>query len=210
MTQRIHEGFTSNQPVSLIGKPQLAWGPTSHVWPWEALESVEFQGSVLRQGRSIDLSGCCELRAFFQILRNTYRFGCTPGLFLSDLRNGTLNLGDIHSLVVNLDDAAQNGTHLGELVLVARDEIELRQGHDGLMVTMLVGVCKRVWGLHRSSLSPRARRQEDTARQIIWIHTVELDETHQQQRNSRRRQMQTIRQNHHMHHCISKAGSTQA
>lgn len=63
----------------------------------------------------------------------TYRSSRAPGLFLGDFLDCTLDFGNIHSLIVNLDDTAKNGTHLGELVLIARDEIELGQGHDGCL-----------------------------------------------------------------------------
>lgn len=68
-----------------------------------------------------------------------YRFSCTPGLFPGDLLDCTLDLRDIHRLVVHLNDAAKDGTHFAELVLIARDEIELGQGHDGLAEKVLAG-----------------------------------------------------------------------
>lgn len=129
MTQGVHEGFTSIGQF-ILEHSKIRDGAGSHVWPWEALESVELQRSVFGQGRSIDLSECCELRVLLETTTcKTYRLGCTPGLFLSDLLNSTLDLGEIHSLVVNLDHAAQDGAHLCKLVLIPRDKIELCQSH---------------------------------------------------------------------------------
>lgn len=66
----------------------------------------------------------------FNIIILAYRFRSTACLLLGDLFNGALDFGDIHGLVVDLDDAAENGAHLDELVLVACDEVDLCQGHD--------------------------------------------------------------------------------
>ena len=61
----------------------------------------------------------------------THSFGRPPGLFLSDLFNGALDLGHVDSLVVDLNDAANNCSHFSELVPIACYEVELGQSHDG-------------------------------------------------------------------------------
>ena len=81
----------------------------------------------------------------------TNRFGCTARLFFGDRLDRALDLGDFHGLVVDLNHAAEDGTDLGELVLLSRDEIELGQGHDG---DGKCGGIKKGWRVHRIR-SPR-------------------------------------------------------
>lgn len=133
MTQRVHEGFTSVLSVHAETFKNPNWRRLAHMYgPGRPLRAWNSSAvSSVKAGPLIYFE-CQEMHLLLETTtRKTYRFGCTPGFFLGDLLNSTLDLGDIHSLVVNLDHAAQNGAHLGELVLIARDEIELGQSHDG-------------------------------------------------------------------------------
>lgn len=105
-----------------------------HIRSRKTLERVEFKRSILRQRGAIDLSNLSiSPGIFFRSLSHSenirylgaYRFSSTACLFLGDLFDRALDFGDVHGLVVDLDDAAQDGAHLDELVLVSCDEVDL-------------------------------------------------------------------------------------
>ena len=61
--------------------------------------------------------------------RQTYRFSSSSGFLFGNLLDSPLDLGDIDGLVVDLDDVAENRSHLGEFVLVAGNEVEFGERH---------------------------------------------------------------------------------
>lgn len=60
-----------------------------------------------------------------------YCCGGAPSLFLRNLFYSPLDLGDIDCLAGYLDRTAKYRLHLGELVCVSCDKIELYPRHDG-------------------------------------------------------------------------------
>lgn len=53
-----------------------------------------------------------------------YCFGGPSAFLFRYLFNGALDLGDVHGLVVELDDIAEDRTYLGEFIFVAGYEVE--------------------------------------------------------------------------------------